>query len=116
MSKNLHIPKFRQFTQEYGILDEHAVVLTDSKDIAGYFLETTQFTKNHRAIANWLTSTIKGYLNEKSIEISELSLKPSQLMDQDLWDFKNLEKGLISGTNADETELFTADEFENIEE
>lgn len=70
---------FTQFTQEYGILDEHAVVLTDSKDIAGYFLETAQFTKNHRAIANWLTSTIKGYLNEKNIEIGELSLKPSQL-------------------------------------
>lgn len=70
---------FKQFTQEYGIIDEHAVVLTDSRDIAGYFLETAQFIKNHRAIANWLTSTIKGYLNEKSIEISELPLKPHQL-------------------------------------
>jgi aspartyl-tRNA(Asn)/glutamyl-tRNA(Gln) amidotransferase subunit B len=70
---------FRQFTQEYGIPDEHAVVLTDSKDIAGYFLETAQFIKNHRAIANWLTSTIKGYLNEKSLEISNLPLKPAQL-------------------------------------
>lgn len=70
---------FRQFTRDYGILEEHAVVLTDSKDIAGYFLETAQFIKNHRAIANWLTSTIKGYLNEKSIEISDLPLKPAQL-------------------------------------
>ena len=42
-------------------------------------METAQFIKNHRAIANWLTSTIKGYLNERSMEISELPLKPIQL-------------------------------------
>ncbi|WP_337041600.1 Asp-tRNA(Asn)/Glu-tRNA(Gln) amidotransferase subunit GatB [Emticicia sp. 17c] len=70
---------YQQFTKEYGILEEHAAVLTDTRDLAGYFLKTTQFIKNHKAIANWLTSTIKGYLNEKSIEISELPLKPNKL-------------------------------------
>ncbi|WP_259015263.1 Asp-tRNA(Asn)/Glu-tRNA(Gln) amidotransferase subunit GatB [Emticicia fluvialis] len=70
---------FKQFTQEYGLPDEHAAVLTDNKDTAGYFLETARFTKNHRAIANWLTSTIKGYLNDKGIEINQLVLKPTQL-------------------------------------
>lgn len=70
---------FKQFTQEYGITEEHASVLTDNKDIAGYFLETAGLIKNHRAIANWLTSTIKGYLNDKGIEITDLALRPSQL-------------------------------------
>ena len=70
---------FKQFTQGYGITEEHASVLTENKDIAGYFLETAGLIKNHRAIANWLTSTVKGYLNDKSIEINELALKPSQL-------------------------------------
>jgi len=70
---------FKQFIQEYGITEEHASVLTDNKDTAGYFLETARFTKNHKAVANWLTSTIKGYLNDKGIEINELALKPGQL-------------------------------------
>jgi aspartyl-tRNA(Asn)/glutamyl-tRNA(Gln) amidotransferase subunit B len=68
-----------KFIKEYGILDEHAVVLTEAKEMADYFLETCKLTQNYKAVSNWMTSTIRGYLNEKSIEITEFSLKPSQL-------------------------------------
>ncbi|BCA96430.1 tRNA 2-thiocytidine biosynthesis protein TtcA [Legionella antarctica] len=44
------------------------------------------------------------------------SLKPSQLMDQSMWNFKNLEKELITPNPVDESEVFQADEFEVIEE
>lgn len=44
------------------------------------------------------------------------SLKPSQLMDQDMWNFKNLEKELMTPNPVEETEVFQADEFEIIEE
>ena len=44
------------------------------------------------------------------------SLKPSQLMDQSMWNFKNLEQGLISANPVAVEEVFTADEFEVIEE
>lgn len=70
---------FDKFTKEYGILEEHAILLTESREMANYFLETTNHTKQYKAISNWLTSTIRGYLNENSLEINELSLKPSQL-------------------------------------
>lgn len=70
---------FDKFTKEYGILEEHAIVLTESREMANYFLETTNHTNQYKAISNWLTSTIRGYLNENSLEISELSLKPAQL-------------------------------------
>jgi tRNA 2-thiocytidine biosynthesis protein TtcA len=43
------------------------------------------------------------------------SLKPSQLMDQSMWNFKNLEQELITPNPVEEAEIFNADEFELIE-
>lgn len=43
------------------------------------------------------------------------SIKPSQLMDQDLWDFRNLEQQLINPA-VDGEELFDASELEEIAE
>lgn len=44
------------------------------------------------------------------------SIKPSQLMDQSMWDFRNLEKGLINPIETEETEVFKAEEFEIADE
>jgi tRNA 2-thiocytidine biosynthesis protein TtcA len=43
------------------------------------------------------------------------SIKPSQLMDQSMWNFKNLEHGLLTEQIISTDEIFTADEFEIIE-
>ncbi len=44
------------------------------------------------------------------------SLKPSQLMDQSMWNFKNLEKELITSHTDVEDEVFQAEEFELVED
>lgn len=44
------------------------------------------------------------------------SIKPSQLMDQSMWNFKNLEHELITENAPGKDEVFTADEFEVNEE
>lgn len=38
-------------------------------------------------------------------------IKPSQLMDQSMWDFKNLEKQLLQPDSGNDEELFTAEEL-----
>lgn len=43
------------------------------------------------------------------------SIKPSQLMDQDLWNFRNLEEGLIHRTSINTEDLFSEEELESIE-
>lgn len=43
-------------------------------------------------------------------------VKPSQLMDQSLWDFKNLEKQLLNPKEEEEEELFKTEELMNEEE
>lgn len=40
------------------------------------------------------------------------SIKPSQLMDQNMWNFKNLEHDLISENQPNEPQIFNAAEFE----
>lgn len=40
------------------------------------------------------------------------SLKPSQLMDQSMWNFKNLEHELITDRTIEDAEVFTSEEFE----
>ncbi len=40
------------------------------------------------------------------------SLKPSQLMDQNFWNFKNLEDGLETTQSIQCEEVFNAQEFE----
>lgn len=43
------------------------------------------------------------------------SIKPSQLMDQSMWNFKNLEHDLITNQATDRDEVFHAEEFDPIE-
>lgn len=42
------------------------------------------------------------------------SLKPSQLMDQDMWDFKNLEKGLVNAVSIETEGVVFEDEIEGL--
>lgn len=44
------------------------------------------------------------------------SIKPSQLMDKNLWDFKGLEGGLLNPTPHDDPFIFAEEEFQLIEE
>ncbi|OJW14117.1 MULTISPECIES: tRNA 2-thiocytidine(32) synthetase TtcA [Legionella] len=43
------------------------------------------------------------------------SIKPSQLMDQSMWNFKNLEHDLVTNQATDRDEVFHAEEFDPIE-
>ncbi len=40
------------------------------------------------------------------------SIKPSQLMDQSMWNFKSLEQGLLTDNHQETDEIFSSEEFE----
>lgn len=44
------------------------------------------------------------------------SIKPSQLMDQELWDFRNLEQGLLINEMAEQETVLSYEELEEMEE
>lgn len=70
---------FKKYTQEYGLSEYDANVLTDDKSIALYFEEVTKNTTNFKSASNWVTVTVKSYLNEKAIEINEFPVSPIQV-------------------------------------
>jgi aspartyl-tRNA(Asn)/glutamyl-tRNA(Gln) amidotransferase subunit B len=75
------LPKalFDKYTNELGLNDYDAHVLTESKELAAYFEQILQFTKNTKAAANWLMTAVKGYLNEQAVNIEDFILRPNQI-------------------------------------
>lgn len=70
---------FERYTKEFGLSDYDAQILTENKAIALYFEDMTRHTENHKAAANWMMGSIKSYLNEKAVEISEFPIAPQAI-------------------------------------
>jgi aspartyl-tRNA(Asn)/glutamyl-tRNA(Gln) amidotransferase subunit B len=69
----------KKYVKEFGLSDYDASVITDNKQFALYFEELTRHTKNFKAAANWMMGTVKSYLNENAIEITDFVLRPEQV-------------------------------------
>lgn len=70
---------FNKYTSELGLSDYDAGILTDQKEIALYFEEIIENTKNYKSAANWLMGSVKSYLNEKAIGIHEFPISAARI-------------------------------------
>lgn len=78
IKKNLPpLPQYlaKKYVQDLGLSEYDASVITDNKQMALYFEELLNHTKNAKAAANWLMGQIKSVLNENAIEINEFKIK-----------------------------------------
>ncbi len=75
------LPKalFHKYTTEFGLNEYDANVLIESKEIANYFEQILAFTKNIKAAANWMMTSVKAYLNEQALHITDFKLQPKQI-------------------------------------
>jgi len=75
------LPKalFEKFTQQLGLSDYDAQVLTEDRDTAAYFTELYAQCKHAKTAANWILGPIKSWLNEQAKDISLFPLNPTQL-------------------------------------
>lgn len=87
---------FAKYTQELKLSDYDAYVLTDNKEIALYFEEVIQFTKNYKGAANFVMGDVKSFLNNKSIEMKDFPL-PAQMLAQMV---NIIDEGKISASAA----------------
>jgi len=93
----LPIEKMRRFIEQYGLKEEDAKVLTESKELANYF-EKVATLSNPKKAANWVLTEVLGYLNKENKDITQISIKP-----EDLAELINLvENNVISGKIAKE--------------
>ena len=72
---------YLKYTSEFGLSDYDASILVDSKYIAHYFEQILQHTKNVKGAANFLIGEIKGYLNQRALEITEFEISPERIAD-----------------------------------
>lgn len=69
----------KQFVLEYQLPEYDARVLTETKEVADYFLHVCQFCANYKAISNWIMGPIKSYLNDNGISIADLPIDSREL-------------------------------------
>ena len=55
--------------------------LCDEKATAAYFEKVTAFSKNYKAIANWMLGPLRQVINEHNISFNEFTLQPETLAD-----------------------------------
>ena len=88
----------KKFTQEYGLPDYDAQVLTDTKAIALFFDALCKETKNYKSASNWVMGTVKSYLNEQNIDIEDFPISPKQLAGL----IQIVDEGKVSNTVANQ--------------
>lgn len=89
--------------RDLGLSEYDASLLTDSKEIALYYEAIIEHTTNFKAAANWMMGSLKSYLNEKAIHISEFPLQAAQIAEL----INLVDEGKVSNTAAN-GELFKA--------
>ncbi|WP_018477940.1 Asp-tRNA(Asn)/Glu-tRNA(Gln) amidotransferase subunit GatB [Pontibacter roseus] len=70
---------YKRFTEQFGLSEYDAGVLTDSKEIALYFEELCKYTSNYKGASNWVMGPVKSYLNELQLHIKDFPLQPHSI-------------------------------------
>ena len=68
---------YLKYTEQFGLSEYDASILVDNKHIALYFEDILKNTNHIKTAANFLMGEIKGYLNQRVLEITEFPLKPA---------------------------------------
>lgn len=63
-----------RYAAEYGLPDYDAGVITSSKALADLFEDSLKYTKDAKAVSNWVMGELLGYMNTNSLELSQIKL------------------------------------------
>ncbi|WP_168119905.1 Asp-tRNA(Asn)/Glu-tRNA(Gln) amidotransferase subunit GatB [Paenibacillus sp. HB172176] len=86
----------QRYRDSFGLSSYDAEVITASKQLADLFEESLSYTKDAKAIANWVMGDLLGYMNANGLEASELKLTGQGLGEM----IGLVEAGTISGKIA----------------
>ena len=74
--------KYQRFIEQYGLTEYDAGVLTSEKAVAEYFEEAVNqksLIANPKSIANWMTGDLFSLMNQASIMVADLKVRPEAL-------------------------------------
>jgi aspartyl-tRNA(Asn)/glutamyl-tRNA(Gln) amidotransferase subunit B len=70
---------FEKYTTKLGLSDYDAGVIIADKEFAAYFEELIKHTSNYKSAANWVMGSVRSYINDNNISISNFGIKPQNL-------------------------------------
>ncbi|PYI51636.1 Asp-tRNA(Asn)/Glu-tRNA(Gln) amidotransferase subunit GatB [Paenibacillus flagellatus] len=85
-----------RYTEQLGLPAYDAEVITSSKELADLFEESLGYTKDAKAVSNWIMGDLLGYLNANGLEIDAVRITGQGLGEM----IGLIEKGTISGKIA----------------
>lgn len=85
-----------RYIKEYQLSEYDADILTSSKDSSDFFDAVLKYTKDAKAVTNWIMGDLLRYLNENNLELKESKISPKSLGEM----IQLIEKGTISGKIA----------------
>lgn len=68
-----------KLTTEYNLPEYDASVLVSSKELSDFFFNTAKYTKNYKAISNWIQTELMRVMNEKDVSIYEVGISSEYL-------------------------------------
>jgi aspartyl-tRNA(Asn)/glutamyl-tRNA(Gln) amidotransferase subunit B len=94
------LPKelFARFTGEYKLGEYDASILTESKEVADYFLSVCEHTSNYKAAANWVMGAVKGWVNSNATHIGKFPIAAATIADL----IASIDKGTINFSVAEQ--------------
>jgi aspartyl-tRNA(Asn)/glutamyl-tRNA(Gln) amidotransferase subunit B len=92
------LPDQRQarYSAEYGLPAYDAGVITASLALATFFEESLLYTKDAKAVANWMMGDLLAYLNAHNLEVADVKVTGKRLGEM----IGLIDKGTISGKIA----------------
>jgi len=92
----LPLQRFERFVREYGLPEYDSQILTQSKDMAGYFEVVAKVSKNPKASSNWIMVELLRCLNEEKKEIVDSPVSSQNMAEL----IASIDSGKISGKIA----------------
>ncbi len=85
-----------RLASEHGLSEYDAAILTQSKSMAGYFLDAVAAGGQPKLVCNWVTGELSRRLNEKELTFDDCPIDPPRLA----WVVKLIDNGTISNNAA----------------
>lgn len=85
-----------RYVKEYGLPENDAVILTNTKEMADYFEDCVSAYPNPKVVSNWVMGDLLGLLNADGVEITACKIKSEQLASM----LVLIDEGTISGKIA----------------
>ena len=84
------------YVKDLGLTDYDAMVLTQTKEMSGFFEEAVKDGGDPKRVANYLMNDVNSYLNDKQVDLPDTKLTPANLAGM----VKLIEDGTISSKMA----------------